>query len=143
MTTAYETYLESVDPVAKPVVRALHKAVVAAFPAFDTKIRYRMLMYAIDDDWGTWVCAVDAGKRHVCLRFLYGVLLEDPKQVLRGGRSVLMNWDLPFNEPIDAAAVRAYVSEAVARKSEYKDNRDQVQAVARRAAERAGRRPKA
>ena len=63
-------------------------------------------MYSLDADWRTWVCAVDASKKRVSLRFLYGVLLDDPKGVLRKGSSVLMTWDFAFGESVDAKAVQ-------------------------------------
>ena len=139
---AYETYVDGVDPVARAVVQALHEAITAAAPELEPKIRYRMLMYGLDGDWHTFVCAIDAGRKHVCLRFLYGVLLDDPKSVLRPGSSVLSNWDIPFDSDVDVAGVQAYVREAVRWKPEYVENRDAVQAASHRDAERAGRRPK-
>ena len=41
-------------------------------------IKYRLLSYTVDRDWRHWVCAVNATKSAVCLRFLWGVLLDDP-----------------------------------------------------------------
>ena len=79
-----------------------------------------MLTYAQRGDWGTWVCAIDAIRKGVCLRFLYGVLLDDPRGVLRAGSSVLKTWSFDFADVVDPAAVGAYVAEAVARNGEYK-----------------------
>lgn len=45
-----DTYLASVDPVAAPVVTALHEAVVAAAPQLDVAIKYTLLSYAIEGD---------------------------------------------------------------------------------------------
>jgi hypothetical protein len=100
-------------------------------PGFDVAIKYGILMYAIDADWRTWVCAVEATKKRVSLRFLYGVLLDDPQSVLRKGSSVLMTWDFAPGEAISQKAVRAYVAEAVAKKAEYVANSAEVQAKAR------------
>jgi len=100
-------------------------------------------MYALDGDFHTWVCAINSGRRHVSVNFLYGVMLDDPRRVLRPGSSVLMSWDFGFDEEIDAAALGAYVAEAVRRKGEYQANRQAVQDAAYAAAEKAGRRPKA
>jgi hypothetical protein len=55
----------------------------------------------------------------VGLRFLYGVLLEDPRRVLRAGTSVLKTWDFGFGDRVDPAAVGAYVREAVGRYDDY------------------------
>lgn len=138
-----EEYVASlVDPRAEPVVRELDRVIMKTNPGFDVAIRYKILMYSLKGDWGTWVCAINAGRKRVALNFLYGVLLDDPRKVLRAGSSVLMSWDFDFEETIDAAAVAAYVSEAVARNSEYKSNRPAVQEKAYAAAEKAGRRPK-
>jgi len=101
-----------------------------------------MLMYALRGDRGTWVCAIDAIRKGVCLRFLYGVLLDDPRGVLRAGSSVLKTWDFDFADVVDPAAVGAYVAEAVARNGEYKAKRQEV-LDASRAAARARRQPKA
>lgn len=137
-----ETYLAGVDRAAQPLVVALDEAVRAAHPAFDVAIKYRILMYALHGDWRTWVCAIDATKKAVCLRFLYGVLLDDPRHVLRAGSSVLKTWDFAFDDAVDAAAVGAYVREAVARYDEYKADTAAV-LEASRAAARTGRRPRA
>jgi hypothetical protein len=40
---------------------------------------YKTLMYALHSDFRTWVCAIDATKKGVCLRFLYGVVLDDKR----------------------------------------------------------------
>lgn len=139
---ALQTYLAGIDPAAAPLVVALDEAIRKAHPDFDVAIKYKMLMYARRGDWGTWVCAIDAIRKGVCLRFLYGVLLDDPRGVLRAGSSVLKTWDMGVDDVVDAVAVGVYVTEALARYGEYKANRQEV-LDASRAAARAGRQPKA
>lgn len=129
--TAIQTYLDGVGSAAEPTVLALDKAIRTAHPSFDIAVKYGILMYSIDADWRTWVCAVDATKKRVALRFLYGVLLDDPKGVLRKGSSVLMTWDFAFGERVDAKAVQSYVKEAVAKKHEYAANSAAIQAAAK------------
>jgi hypothetical protein len=130
------------DPRGEPVVRELDRIIRAAEPDLEAAIKYKILMYGLGGDFRTWVCAINSGRRHVALNFLYGVMLDDPRKVLRGGTSVLMSWDFDFGGTIDAEALGAYVTEAVRRKDEYTANRQAVQEKAYRAAERAGRRPK-
>jgi hypothetical protein len=55
-----------------------------------------------------------AAQLAVCLRFLWGVLLDDPLGVLRPGTSTLMTWDMPRGSTIDTAAVAGYVRDAPA-----------------------------
>jgi hypothetical protein len=131
---ALQTYLAGIDPRAAPLVIALDEAIRTAHPDFDVAIKYRILMYALRGDWRTWVCAIDATKKGVCLRFLYGVLLDDPRRVLRSGSSVLKTWDMGFNDVVDPTAVGAYVTEAVARYGEYKANAQKVLTASRAAA---------
>jgi hypothetical protein len=126
---ALDTYLARIDAEARPLVVAIDDAVRKAYPDFDVAIKYRMLMYALHGDWGSWVCAVGATKHSICLRFLYGVLLSDPQKVLRAGTSILKTWDFGYNDAIDPVAVGAYIAEAVARYDEFK-----ATAHARRAA---------
>ena len=130
--TALDDYLAGLDPIAVPVVRALDLAVRKAHPDFDVAIKYRILMYTLDADWRTWVCAIDAGSRRVSLKFLYGVMLDDPRRVLRAGTSVLKSWDFGFDAAVDAAGVGAYVREAVRRHPEYKADAPRILAAARR-----------
>jgi hypothetical protein len=138
-----EEYVASlVDPRGEPVVRELDRVIRGTDPGFDVAIKYGIQMYALNADFHTWVCAVNAGRKWVSLSFLYGVMLADPRHVLRAGSSVLMSWDFAFDEAVDAAAVGEYVAEAVARKAEYVANREAVQDAAYAAAEKAGRRPK-
>lgn len=130
--TAVQTYLDGVPTAAEPTVLALDKAIRGAHPAFDVAIKYGILMYSIDADWRTWVCAVEASKKRIALRFLYGVLLDDPGAVLRKGSSVLMTWDFAFGERINTKAVQAYVTEAVAKKAEYVANSAEIQTAAKK-----------
>src|SRR3981081_3120017 len=119
-SSALETYLLGVDKSAAPLVIALDKVVRDANPKFDVAIKYKILMYGMHGDFRTWVCAIDANKKGVALRFLYGVLLDDPRRVLRAGTSVLKTWDFALDEVIDSKAVHAYVAEAVARSDDYR-----------------------
>lgn len=137
---ALEAYLAGVDPAAAPVVVALDEAIRDAHPGFDVAIKYRILMYALDGDWRTWVCAIDASRKTVGLRFLYGVLLDDPRQVLRAGSSVLKTWDFAFDDAVDHPAVGAYVREAVGRYADYKANSRELLEASRAAAGSARRR---
>lgn len=141
--SALEEYVGSlVDPRAEPVVRELDRVIRKVHPQFDLAVKYRILMYALKGDFHTWVCAINAGRRHVALHFLYGFLLDDPRKVLRPGSSVLMTWDVPFDEEVDAEAVGTYVAEAVRRNPEYLANREGILDKGRAMAARAGRRPK-
>jgi hypothetical protein len=133
---ALKTYLTGVEPAAAPLVTALDNAIGKAHPGFDVAIKYKILLYALGGDWRTWVCAIDARKNSVGLRFLYGVVLDDPRRVLRAGSSVLMTWDFAVGDSVDSAAVGAYVSEAVTRYADYKANSAKVLEAAR-----AGRMP--
>ena len=143
-SSVLEEYLATIpDPRAERVVRELDQVIMATQPDLQVATRYKILTYALGGDWGTWVCAINAGRRSVALYFLYGVLLDDPRHVLRAGSSVLMTWDFGFDETIDPAAVGPYVAEAVTRNPEYKANRDAVLEASRAAAAKAGRRPKA
>jgi hypothetical protein len=130
------------DPRGEPVVRELDRIIRAAEPDLQAAVKYKILMYGLNGDFRTWVCAINSGRRHVSVNFLYGVMLDDPRKVLRRGSSVLMSWDFGFDEEIDASAFGAYVAEAVRRKGEYEANRQAVQDAAYAAAEKAGCRPK-
>ena len=139
-----EDYIATLaDPRGERVVRELDRVIRATQSDFDVAIKYRILMYALPGDFHTWVCAINSGRRRVALNFLYGVMVDDPRKVLRAGSSVLMSWDFEFDEEINAEAVGAYVAEAVRRHGEYKANRQAVQDAAYSAAEKAGRRPRA
>jgi hypothetical protein len=139
-----EEYIATLaDPRGERVVRELDRVIRASQSDFDVAIKYRILMYALQGDFHTWVCAINSGRRHVSVNFLYGVMLDDLRKVLRRGSSVLMSWDIGFDGEVDAEAVGAYVAEAVRRNPEYKANRQAVQDAAYAAAEKAGRRPRA
>jgi hypothetical protein len=136
-----DTYLAGLDPRAAAQVSAVDSAVRGAHPGFDVAIKYRLLTYALDGDWRTWVCAINAGSRGVALRFLYGVLLEDPLGVLRPGSSVLMTWDIGYDDALDLAGIGAYVQQAVGRYPQYKATHAEVLARARARARAAASRP--
>jgi hypothetical protein len=138
-----EEYIASlVDPRGEPMVRELNRIIRETRPDLEAAIKYKILMYGLNGDFHTWVCAVNSGRRRVSLNFLYGVMLEDARHVLRPGSSVLMSWDFDFDEEIQPAAVAPYVAEAAAKNEDYKANRQAVQDAAYASAEKAGRRPK-
>ncbi len=128
-------YLAGVNAEAAPTVRALDRAIQTAHPDLAVAVKYNILMYAIEGDWRHWVVAIDAHpKAAIGLRFLYGVLLDDPRRVLRAGTSVLKTWDVPRGEKVDAPAVAAYVAEAVARYPHYRANAAEIVETSRAAA---------
>ena len=138
-----EEYVRTLaDPRGEPVVRELDRIIKETQPDLDVAIKYKILMYGLNGDFHTFVCAINSGRRRVSLNFLYGVMLEDARHVLRPGSSVLTSWDFDFDEEIEPDAVAAYVAEAVAKNEDYKANRQAVQDAAYAAAQRAGRRPK-
>src|SRR5437879_10522293 len=103
-TEALQVYLAGVDQRAKPLVIDLDDAIRKVSPDFDVAVKYGLLMYALNGDWRAWVCAIGAGNSGVALRFLYGVLLDDPRHVLRAGSSALMTWDFALIDAVDATA---------------------------------------
>ena len=142
-SSVLDEYLATLaDPRGEPLVRELDRIIMGTQPDLNTAIKYKILMYGLNGDFHTWVCAINSGRRRVSLNFLYGVMLKDARHVLRPGSSVLMSWDFPFDEEIEPAGVAAYVAEAVAKNEDYKSNRQAVQDDAYAAAEKAGRRPK-
>lgn len=119
-SSARETYIDSIDRRFAPLVRELDRIVTTACPDLEPAIKYRILMYALAGDFRSWVCAIDARKNAVCLRFLFGALLDDPRGVLRPGTSSLKTIDYASLDQVDAGLVADYVAEAVARHDEFK-----------------------
>ena len=117
--SALSTYLATVQPRWAPLVRALHEAVLAAAPELEVHTAYRMLLYTRGRDYRHWVCAIGPTKAAVCLRFLYGVLLDDPQGRLRPGTSTLKTLDIPSLEALDTEVVAGYVRQAVTRLDTY------------------------
>jgi hypothetical protein len=137
---AVEEYLAIYDDEAGRLFVALDAAIRQAEPRLDVAVKYRLLTYTLDRDWRRWVCAVNATKSAVCLRFLWGVLLDDPLGVLRPGSSTLMTWDLARDTEIDPTAVGTYVRDALAKRGVFLADAAAISAKARAAArERAGR----
>jgi hypothetical protein len=128
---ALEEYLASYDDAAGRMFVRLDRAIRVAAPDLEVAIKYRLLSYTVEQDWRHWVCAVNATRAAVCLRFLWGVLLDDPLGVLRPGTSTLMTWDMPRGTAVDAAAVGAYVTEALAKRDHYLTNAAEITAAAR------------
>ena len=133
-SAALGAYLADVDADAAPALTALDAAIIGAHPDFDVAVKYKIVMYAVKSDWRHWVCAINATKSGVCLRFLYGVMLDDPRGVLRSGTSTLKTWDFKRGDDIDPAAVGAYVREAVERYPDYRANAGEIADAARNAA---------
>lgn len=117
---ARETFIADIDERFVPIVLALDRAVLGAGHALDTKISYQMLTYALAGDFQHWICAIGVTKKAVCLRFLFGVLLTDPRGILRAGTGILRTLDFKVGEEVDAQLVTDYVREAVSRLDDFK-----------------------
>jgi hypothetical protein len=126
-----EEYASGVDHAAAETLRALDVAIRAAAPELDLAIKYRMPVYTLEGRWRHWVTALSVTKDAVNLRFLWGVLLDDPLHVLRPGTSTLMTWDFPRGADVDAAAVGDYVRDALAKRDHFLANAEQISADAR------------
>ena len=133
MSGPLDEYLAIYDDAAGRLFVQLDAAIRQEAPELDVAIKYRLLSYTVDRDWRHWVCAVNATKSAVCLRFLWGVLLDDPLGVLRPGTSTLMTWDIPRGSDIDAASVGRYVREALAKRDHFLANAAAIGAAARQA----------
>jgi hypothetical protein len=140
-TGALEDYLAGLDPDLAPRVREVDAAIRRAHDGFDVAVKYRILMYAIAKDWRHWVVAVDARPKSVSVKFLFGVLLSDPRHVLRAGSSVLKSWDFKPEDAIDAEGIGTYVREAVERYPDYRARYQEILEQAHADAAAAGRRP--
>ena len=127
----FEDYLSGVDDAAAETLRDLDAAVRTAAPELAMAIKYRMPTYTVDGRWRQWVVALSATKDAVNLRFLWGVLLDDPLGVLRPGTSTLMTWDFPRGVDVDTAAVTTYVREALDKRDHFLANADQISADAK------------
>lgn len=113
--TLVDGFLADRDSRWHPLTRELDRLIVTAEPALVTRVAYRMLMYHLGTDKARWVVAIDVRDKLVTVRFLWGVLLDDPRGILRGGTSTLMNLDLPTTDALDAPLVTDLVHQAVAR----------------------------
>jgi len=120
--SALDTFTEGIDPDFVPAVLALHRAVMAVRPDFETRISYKMLMYYLAGDIQHWICAVNASKNAAHLRFLYGVLMADPRGLLRAGTGQLRTIDFASLEEIDAELVAEYVTEALSKLDYFKEH---------------------
>ena len=128
---ALDDYLATVVDEAAETLRALDAAVRQAAPELESAIKYRMPTYTLDGRWRHWVVALSATKDAVNLRFLWGVLLDDPLDVLRPGTSTLMTWDFPRGADVDAAAVATYVRDALDTRDHFMANDKEISAAAR------------
>jgi hypothetical protein len=129
---ALAEYLASTGDGSADVLTALDAAILRAHAQFDVAVKYRMVMYTLDRDWRHWVCAIGAAKNGgASVRFLYGAILDDPKDVLRAGTSILMTWDVAGGEKVDPRGVGAYVKEAVAKHAYFKEHEREITAAAK------------
>ena len=131
-----EEYLGQVDDPAAKTLRDLDAAIRAAAPELELAIKYRMPTYTLERKWRQWVVALSVTRDAVNLRFLWGVLLEDPLKVLRAGTSTLMTWDFPRGAEVDARAVGDYVRDALAKRDQFLADAEAISAKARADARR-------
>lgn len=112
-TAPVEEYLASIDPEFEPFVRTIDAAIRAAGTDFDVAVKYRILIYTLEQRWHGWVCALDVNKKGAHLRFLNGVALADPAGLMRRGTATATTIDYPTLEAVDPDLITSYVKEAV------------------------------
>lgn len=110
---ARDAFVASIEPEFRPLVLALDGAILAAGPELDSRISYQMLMYVLGRDYRNWVCAIDARRSTVRLRFLLGDRLRDPGHVLRAGTSTLRTLDYERPDAFDVALVMDFIRQAL------------------------------
>ena len=126
MNNAYNEYVEMIEADRVPALELLDKAIRSAEDGFDCRIAYKMLMYTLNGDHKHWICAIDVGRSgmkggkktgpaRMHLRFLFGHLLDDPKDLLRSGTGILRTIDFPLDGEFDLASVTEYVRDAVSK----------------------------
>jgi hypothetical protein len=114
-----EAFLAEKPAAWAATTRHLHRLIMAAGPALTVRVAYRMLVYHLGTDKARWVVAIDVRGKVVTVRFLWGVLLDDPRGILRGGTSTLMNVDLPSPDALEPPVISGFVTQAVARYPDY------------------------
>jgi hypothetical protein len=132
--TPLDELLARSDPAWAPLARQIDRLITGVAPQLMPRLAYGMLVYSLGTDKAAWIVAVDVRPRVVVVRFLAGTLLDDPRHLLRGGTSTLMNLDLASPEALDPAALQDLVRQAVARYPDYKA----LRSVASRPGSRAG-----
>jgi hypothetical protein len=126
-----EQFLAGQDEAAGAVLVQLDGAIRAAAPELESAIKYRMPTYTLEGRWRQWVVALSVTKDAVNLRFLWGVLLDDPLGVLRPGTSTLMTWDFPRGAEVDADAVARYVRDALDKRDHFLAHDKEISAASR------------
>jgi hypothetical protein len=126
-----DEYAATVDAEAAETLRALDAAVRRAAPDLEFAIKYRMPTYTLEGRWRHWLAALSVTKDAVNLRFLWGVLLDDPLGVLRPGTATLMTWDFPRGADVDADAVGRYVRDALDKRDHFIAHDEEISAAAR------------
>ena len=116
---ARDEYIATQDPKWSEAVRVLDAAVMAGGPELDSRVSYKMLMYTLGTRKREWVVAIGTTTRSIVVRFLYGVLLDDPQGRLRSGSSTLQSLDFDTPDEVDPATVTEYVAEAVAKYDDF------------------------
>lgn len=86
---------------------------MGAEPKMQSAVKWRIVMYSPNGKWMKFVCAIDAGKHNVFLRFLDGTQMKDAAGKFRYGKATMATWDIGFNEPVDEKLVARYVAEAM------------------------------
>src|SRR5688572_5926263 len=114
-----EDFIAMNDPAWADAIRTMHRAVMAGAPELHSRIAYKLLMYTFGDHKRSWVCAVGSTKIGYGVRFLYGVMLDDPKRVLRSGSSTLMTIDFATPDDVDAELVTGYVAQAAGKFEDF------------------------
>jgi hypothetical protein len=115
-----EAFLATVPPTFAPIVAPLAALVEESAPELTPRLSYGMLTYVYGRDYRSWVVAIGVTSKVVSLRLLFGVLLDDPRGLLRHGTSSLANLDFASLDQVDDATVRAFVSEAAKNHERFK-----------------------
>ncbi|HYF95246.1 MAG TPA: DUF1801 domain-containing protein [Symbiobacteriaceae bacterium] len=128
MNAGLEAFVRDTGTQSEPVVRSLHRAISDAHPDIAAAVKWKQLTYALAGDYHHWICAIDVTKKAVSLRFHFGGLLDDPKDVFRAGSSkFLRTIDFASVDGLDPTLVTAYVRQAIAKLDYFKANWRELQ----------------
>lgn len=114
-------YVDKIDENQREIVDRLLEVITDSNITLSCAIKWRQLVFAVNNDFHHWICSINPTKKYVALNFHFGSYLTDNTNTLKSGTSkFLRQIQLTDLSQVDNKAVGDLVNQAVNKLDEFK-----------------------
>lgn len=115
-------YINKIDDESqREIVNKLMETILACNEYLNCEIKWRQLVFAVNDDFHHWICSINPTKKYVGLNFHFGSYLTDNTNILKAGTSkFLRQIQLTDLSQVENKVISELVKQAINKLEEFK-----------------------